>query len=77
MYLICLAKSIEEIYAHLLKQSTPRQGTEILDEECKNARPLMKQSTPRQGTEICMIVDNYLPLSETINAPSGDGNVFS
>lgn len=26
--LICLAKSIEEIYAHLLKkQSTPRQGT--------------------------------------------------
>lgn len=30
MCLMCLAKSIEEIYVYLLKQSMPRQGTETI-----------------------------------------------
>ena len=96
MYLICLAKSIEEIYAHLLKQSTPRQGTEMFfhnivpPKKGNNQRPVrgrkwewmsasslmaLKQSTPRQGTEmgvdVCLISHGI----ETINAPSGDGNM--
>ena len=49
--LMCLAKSIEEIYAHLLKkQSIPRQGTESVASKARTTS-WKKQSIPRQGTE--------------------------
>ena len=35
---------------------------------------MLKQSTPRQGTEIYFDRMSAVPKSETINAPSGDGN---
>ena len=53
MCLMCLAKSIEEIYVYLLKQSMPRQGTEITVTK-QGTEINQKQSMPRQGTEIPM-----------------------
>ena len=52
MYLMCLAKSIEEIYAYLPKQSMPRQGTEMGRTSVKGMWSEKKQSMPRQGTEM-------------------------
>ena len=49
MYLICLAKSIEEIYAHLLKQSTPRQGTEMSLDISINIGSLGNNQRPVRG----------------------------
>ena len=47
---MCLAKSIEEIYVYLLKQSMTRQGTESVASKARTTS-WKKQSIPRQGME--------------------------
>ena len=74
MCLMCLAKSIEEIYVYLLKQSMPRQGTEILnigDHSFAFCETINAPSGDGNSQRKILLMTFF---SETINAPSGDGN---
>ena len=71
---MCLAKSIEEIYAYLPKQSMPRQGTEIRKQFISFCNVLETINAPSGDGNPQPASGFSLGFLETINAPSGDGN---
>ena len=67
--------TVKDLSDLLRKQSMPRQGTEMPFQIFQKPPRAEKQSMPRQGTEIFDFPFISYDSNETINAPSGDGNI--